>query len=519
MILTLILEGSIGSKGDFLFFEEWLWSNKNNFSPRCYLSTNSVDVDITNYSDLKLSVPEYPNIQLRCHSYVLAVRCPLFYRYILQWVQKHRDRDGTRFAVLQGISLVNLKHILSYIYCDQPYPYFEIGDNEMERRDLQKLNQIFRFKQDPIIVPESPVNEAQKDNGFSKSMVSRFVRDVKNRIKRSFGYSVQNGNSSNLPPRLYTKPDNSIKSDELRKAFINLNLTDTGLFIGSEKSSPITTPRNSIKEQKDKRGTMSLIISLMCSNEIGKQEDNPMKSLSIEKNNGDYTYDLLLYVEGKKVKTHKFILGDRLPLYTGSDHFVFPFISYKSCMIVLSFLYDGSKTIAEILPLELLRAEDIVELITIVCLWYFENNVLECLLRLLPTYVTPENVGGLVDFFEEDHIDMSKFIDCYVKNLPQEPPKTMISELPNDILFIIYSFLASPPEEEKINQDELLFLTCMPSDFLIYMKQYYSNYLIWKTPSTNFATLRNILKTQKTLLTKKKKPLPPIPQNCTSTQQ
>jgi guanine nucleotide-binding protein G(i) subunit alpha len=434
------------------------------------------------YSDLSIASKEKSNVHLRVHSFILAVRCPLFYDYIVQ-LQKYAP--FTEVVVIDEMNLIQLKHIVSFIYSNQPYPFTCIGALDgRESSVIASLNARFKFmRKDNTIV----LKKKKKMLRNSIKKISNAINSVTSGERRKRSNSLSDEKTPTTPTffnKLKKKIGEKVKQNTLA-------MPETSLY-HSAHVSPIDImvidPNEDITME---RITWDLFSAFANMNNYDIDFETPeLDTLPL-----GHQPDLVLHGVGWDshfIKAHKFICAAHMPDLRKNDFSMLTFYNYRSYFCVISYLYgadfksmldsgwmseDGSAT-----------CMDIVHMLHISRLWDLdrEYELFDILLSRMSKILTPSMVFTVLKIFERDEIDLSQFIPqryhrrnslepdqiptLFVKNkksidecFDEESsigrendiivgithPNTCFAILPPEILFHIFTYLAPKPLSQQ----------------------------------------------------------------------
>jgi hypothetical protein len=430
--------------------------NKITSYPVGFIDTTGV-VNSLQVSDMTLTTRDNPHVQLRVHSFVMSVRCPLFYEYIISQISPFSEN-----VFIEDMNMIQLKHIVSFIYSNQPYPFACVGAIDgRESRVLKTLNERFQFMRDANTHP------------------------LLKKKKRSFKKSIK-----------------KIKEVVMEKT------TRSASISGDRPSSPVGIPKNpsffkkmKTKMKKTKNIDLTLPVPNIYDDEDG-QEDVDMTDLfaAFERLNSvgdDMTHevrilhgqepDIILHGagwDGRSIYAHRFIVAGHLPDLRNRDFALFSFYGYRSYNCVIGYLYGADMNVmldsGFASETGAATCMDIVHMIHISRIWDLDREfeLFDILLARLSKILTPTMAFQVFSHFAKDEIDLTQFVpqryhkrDSIVPTLPTDfinkrlenyddtasaisgydpvvgiaHPATQFAILPDEILYHIFSYLVPPP--------------------------------------------------------------------------
>jgi guanine nucleotide-binding protein G(i) subunit alpha len=451
------------------------------FSIISYSDINYSDLSFQYFCDMNFVTRDRPNMVLQAHSFVLSVRSPKFYQMLLNWNDASnlkRKEHSVELIVLNCISFNILQHILNLIYNNSFYPY-SLREDKSELNIICDLNSYYNFTDKSNSELADLFNKIwATKSSYEKAPVSpikRISKKLKNKGKNVWKQLAKSNNSS-----LYLYPTK-----------------DTRCLCGASKCTSI---QNSEFDQ--------FFSSILY-------ENSDLANAFLHMNTGEKQYNSDLQIHGISLydqwilRAHKFICQDVLPGFDGAKdvYMVIPFFSRMSYLNVLYYLYCGkSERFFESLLFKELSVQDLIYAIHISRLWKFDtsNTFFNICLFKLSSMLSIDNVLLVLKAFEFDYLDLSAV--CGNLQTSDDVSTNVLSTgtwltlLPNEIHLLIFSFLVPPLQTQQqgissskpihlnnnlsvLNQDALTYMIFISKDFVLYVQQYYPEYLRYKTKS------------------------------------
>ncbi|KAL0490477.1 guanine nucleotide-binding protein alpha-2 subunit [Acrasis kona] len=522
-------------------------------------------------SDLTLSCKESPQLLLKVHSYILSVHCPLLLAYI-----KDQQVNNQNVTIIPEVTAITLLHMISFIYSKEPYPYFTSSQSSKAResKQLSDLNNKFQFataadlkkNKKSLFGMPSPINFLSGFNSKNKTITN----DQRNRSN-----SLPINDQILMPP----PPSPTGKKNFINKLKSTLSVRRSSFITEISTAPPFASTSESISEDHHRQSSSS---SLTNSSTFGNLTSGDLHCTSVANTLVEQNVSKLigsdLIVKGVGwqagcLHLHRFVMETYLPgIRSDSCHYnMLPFYKFKSYLCVIAALYGGDLSVMCDKTFDTQNGicdfSDLIEMIQICRIWDLDRNftLFTILCNKLNDRLTPTNALVALLHFENDFIDLGKFLPSEFKrrdfipatvlkmvnkkfNLPDSPtgnveesgkgvpvnvtyPGTYFSVLPVEILFHIFTYLASPlpsrvcvdvpkrlsiaftmgeekpkfvipPREEMaiaeedyyymLNQDSLIFMLHCNIDFIHYLNKNYKDYLVLRQNGfKNFNVVRN----------------------------
>jgi hypothetical protein len=509
---TLQLQDHMSSKystvEDFTLKEEWCWnikyesssclkSSKNNSNmdaedgsahydhnesscctfPIAYTDTCNIErLSIGFHSDISLVTKERPNIELKVHSFVLSVRCPKFFKLIMNTKLKNEGLRKIESASFRNVSYGvipldfihhnTLKHILSLIYNNSFYAYIQAAqvtatatatatttsDQKTEIELICQMNREYEFSEKS----EGELMEMYQKLGQNAQDTRVIVYEDRSPLKR-FSVAI--------------KKQLKIRKKKFRrnKKKKNKNNNDNNSYNTIPPVPCDTSSSGSSSAGTSDRVRSTIFDSTPILETTNRSNDLSIALLQLNNHEKKYNYDLRMYgcdpQDGSTIKAHKFICHEYLPNYNSDSdsHVVYPFFNFKSYLHALSYMYSGGAggEYFESAISGSMDLTDIVHAMHISRLWNFDRDdtFFKSLLLKLSKILTVDNICSVLNEFQYDSIHFASYMVCtYNKKTSMFFNDTLLHKLPVEIHLFIYSYLAVPPvmEQQSLEGNEQL---------------------------------------------------------------